>query len=859
MVFKIELERLVSNKNSTLYWETDTILKNIEDNYSDYWRHSDQALISYETNFEEKIIDSFEIKKLVEYKAAYQKLLSIFIEPNLFLRTDDKQSSKKAFTKIHLERVIDENERLLVLRGDPGTGKTRLLNEIGRRLIQRNSKISGKRYLPIFVDSIGLRDSMNDRDDTDVFTVILRQKLKEYYKEQSIDSAHVDYKLIILIDSIDEFEDKYKNKIMSSLEAMMNKGVLVFIGTRLNSIDDVFKEAFNKNLKSVTIFKFNNEQVESFALRYFEDNGSKAQSLIDSLKENKIIEKLPLTPLNISLMSILYEETGNEIPATLNDIYDKFTNLLLGRKMVNKSIDFLDITIKENILGIYALELLKRKNSELMTKTEFVDFFKDKLGSVSGTVDLNRLPQALDYIVEHTGLLIVYKGQYVKFRHDSYMEYFAAKEIFKNNREMEKDLVENFFDVNWQFAAVFYGGLSRKMPSFLDSIIKKTTKSNTMQEYWSATNGMGYLLQALYLTDDNIRKEGVKQVLNLMVYTYEAFKKFSSSLTDSVHFSRFSLPILSIFPVLLFMDNFDSVTLKKPLSLALDELVEEYERKKNWKEYPYIDNVIYRILILSITFSSDRLNMEDKLLEVIGKLNIKGNEFYSLLLESAIDNLGGGELRKQKNLVLKPIRERKFYKNSSLMKNELDVYLQPASKLRFRKYDKITPDRRVKLFVEGATDAILLEQAYSVLTGHIPYWEVKVGDPTGGGANTLAKALNEGLAYLDDEQIVIGIFDNDREGLSQFKGTLHSSKFDYQQNYTRIKKRKEGNIYAMLIPVPDNLQYYIQPNESDNYFSIEHYFPNDYLVENNMLMTTAIPNIYKVSEGSKMVFAKKNS
>ena len=61
----------------------------------------------------------------------------------------------------------------------------------------------------------------------------------------------------------------------------------------------------------------------------------------------------------------------------------------------------------------------------------------------------------------------------------------------------------------------------------------------------------------------------------------------------------------------------------------------------------------------------------------------------------------------------------------------------------------------------------------------------------------------------------------------------------------------------MLIPVPHELQYYIQPSQVDNYFSIEHYFPLSLLKENNMIIETAIPNIYKVTDGGKIDFAKK--
>lgn len=858
--FEIELEHKASRKNSIVFWQTDDLMKNIEENFPDYWRHSDQTLISYEKHFEKNIVESFEIKKLVEYKAAYQKLLSIFIEPNLFLRTEDKQSTKKAFTKIHLDRVIDENERLLILHGDPGVGKTRLLNEIGKLLIKRNTIVSGKRYLPTFIDTVSLRDLIDDSGEINISSLIANSKLKDFFKDHNIESLINNYQVVLLIDSIDEFETKYKEKIVTELEKLMNKGVLVFLGTRSNTLVDLFKVAENPNSKDVFIQKFNDEQVEKFTSRYFEGNGNRAQSLIESMKENKILEKLPLTPLNLSLMSILYEETNQEVPATLNDIYDKFSNLLLGRTMVDKSIDFLDITIKENILGIYALELLHRKNSELMTKKEFIEFFHEKLRSISGTINLDMLPQALDYIIEHTGLLILYKGNYVKFRHDSYMEYFAAKEIFKNHRdEMEKDLIENFFDVNWQFAAIFYAGISRKMPKFLEKIIEKISKSNTINEYWSSANGMGYLLQALYLTDDSIRKRGVLEVLLLMVDTFEAFKKIASSLPEKILFSRFSLPVLSVFPIFLFQDNFDSITLKQPLTLALDELLAEYEEKKKIEEYPYLDNIIYRILILSVTVSSNRLNMEDKLVEVIGKIKTTSNDFYTKVLESAIDNLGSSELRKQKDELLRPKRVRKTEKHPYFIKKDLDVYLQPASRQRFGIYDRIKPNKRVKLFVEGPSDAILIEHAYMVLTGRIPYWEIKVGDPTGGGANPLAKALNEGLAYLEDDHIVIGVFDNDREGIPQFKGTLHSSKFDYVDGYTRIKKRKEGGIYAMLLPIPEKMQHYIQPNDNDNYFSIEHYFPMNFLENNNMLVPTAIPEISKIKDsgGAKMEFAKR--
>ncbi len=65
----------------------------------------------------------------------------------------------------------------------------------------------------------------------------------------------------------------------------------------------------------------------------------------------------------------------------------------------------------------------------------------------------------------------------------------------------------------------------------------------------------------------------------------------------------------------------------------------------------------------------------------------------------------------------------------------------------------------------------------------------------------------------------------------------------------------------MLLPVPDHLQHYIQDKQTDNYFSIEHYFPEKRLRNATMLKTTAIPNIYEIrdSGGNKLTFARQIS
>lgn len=170
----------------------------------------------------------------------------------------------------------------------------------------------------------------------------------------------------------------------------------------------------------------------------FSGEEGKANNLLSALRENKIIDKLPLTPLNLSLISILFEEKDFEIPATISDIYDNFNALIVGRAVVSSKVEFIDVYFKERILSIYALELLKRPTHQSMDKDEFVRFFVDYFDNKSLPIKKGNLSDALDYIVKHTGILFLKDGKYVQFTHASYMEYYAAVEIFKFDRELEK-------------------------------------------------------------------------------------------------------------------------------------------------------------------------------------------------------------------------------------------------------------------------------------------------------------------------------------------------------------------------------------------------------------------------------------
>lgn len=149
------------------------------------------------------------------------------------------------------------------------------------------------------------------------------------------------------------------------------------------------------------------------------------------------------------------------------------------------------------------------------------------------------------------------------------MEYYAALEIFKHKRVAEKELVQNFLDPHWQNVAIFYGGMSKDMPEFLEKVNEKISKGTSVRDYMSAILGAGYLLQALYQTDNKLRKDVIMSALRLSLCNLEVFKMMAAD--DSRLFKNYNLPILTYINFVYFYEIFNSITLAEPLRIAFEE------------------------------------------------------------------------------------------------------------------------------------------------------------------------------------------------------------------------------------------------------------------------------------------------
>lgn len=175
--------------------------------------------------------------------------------------------------------------------------------------------------------------------------------------------------------------------------------------------------------------------------------------------------------------------------------------------------------------------------------------------------------------------------------------------------------------------------------------------------------------------------------------------------------------------------------------------------------------------------------------------------------------------------------------------------------------EEIKQLKKPLVITEGKTDVTILQTAWEKLyPGKEMYFEC---DSCGvdidkskrnGGAVTLRQTLQNSL---NNEKPTIGLFDNDRSGNSEFGG-LKKELFKKSDTKYNLRKHIKRNIWAMLLPVPDERKLFVTLDDTDErYFVIEHYFPNEVLIEYGMYGSNILgTEVFKII-GNKVKFAQE--
>ena len=280
------------------------------------------------------------------------------------------------------------------------------------------------------------------------------------------------------------------------------------------------------------------------ALKLFEKLVSSKQ-ILNSLKDGleKIKFQIPMVPLSLLLLIELVED-NKEIPASITELYDRFHDLVLGRWDKDKGIEVLfEYFVKRSFLAELTFrEFLEKKKLEISQK-EFEEFFNNYASRYDW--DKEQLNGFIKEI-ERAGILDI--RETVKFRHRSFLDYFAARYIFDKRAEfenLENLIVQTYFDDIWTDVAFFYIGLMREIS---DAIIDKLFAVEKEELFTYIDKFLiGRLLQAGWNSPTKTKDYGIEKAVTFAPVIKEKFLKVIGKSKGKIPriFADFIIMILS--------------------------------------------------------------------------------------------------------------------------------------------------------------------------------------------------------------------------------------------------------------------------------------------------------------------------
>lgn len=584
----------LSKYNNFSFWWNENLIPLIDECYLDFWLPGDATIKEYSKNFIRKLSNEIEIRELSIKKIddkKIQKLLDIFIEPKLTsseVEEDIKTKEKSVKQKnVNIKSINNVTENLL-LSGEQGAGKTKVLNTIACQLAKVNNIVSNKN-IPVKIRAIVFRE--RNFNLSNIIDNELQQLCDIFYNQEKLKS----YKPIIFIDDLDLLSKSEREQLIEIVKNYCEANKTHYLITyRKNEFD------YDKGIKTIKIHNFNIKQVEQFIYKFFEGT-ERGKKFIQILRDSDILSKLPTTPLTITLISLLYDENHFEIPATLSDIYTDFTSVLLGKLEIKNRTELLVFNLKRRLFSALALKMLDEKKFEINID-EFSDFINTFLNDRGYQTQSS---EEINDIIENSGLLYMDNNSHIGFKQQAFVEFLGSLEIYHHCRDTHYwKLVEHFNDVTWQNTAIFYAGHSKELVGMIDDVIKKSPNVN-LKDWLVNSGGMGYLSQALYQTKPSERKKLVIKTLdNLIRAFYEI--KFISKNEDSF-FYEIPLTLIGGIINFWFNENFKSITLKKTLEETFEEIFQEENTfENNYKLLmiastlmnPYIGNDSYFGLLI---------------------------------------------------------------------------------------------------------------------------------------------------------------------------------------------------------------------------------------------------------------------
>lgn len=343
-------------------------------------------------------------------------------------------------TRVPGSKAALKYSKLMIL-GKPGAGKTTFLKYLA---IQCSLGEFQATLVPIFIT---LKDFAEARKQPSLLGYIT-QMLHDYGLENTQTGAIeeglcllLEYgRILILLDGLDEVRVEDSRRVLKQIREFSNKyPANQFIITCRIAAREYTLEKFTE----VEVADFDAQQIATFVTKWFATKDAvKGNRLIQKLKENQPIQELATSPLLLTMLCLVFEESV-DFPANRADLYQEGLNILLKKWDAKRNIERehvykqLSVQHKEDMLSQIALTTFEQ-GDYFFKQEEVEQYISDyicNLPNVSPELEALQLDSkaVLKSIQAQHGLLVERALGIFSFSHLTFQEYFAAREIVSSS------------------------------------------------------------------------------------------------------------------------------------------------------------------------------------------------------------------------------------------------------------------------------------------------------------------------------------------------------------------------------------------------------------------------------------------
>jgi hypothetical protein len=354
---------------------------------------------------------------------------------------NQNKTKNKSAQKINILEFV-KTKKMMLLEGGFGSGKTRILNQLGVDLCI--DKSVGTTFIPVYITFEDLCAKYDLDIDNIINDVVNEDVRKEIQNE-------VQY--IFLVDGVDEANVSDYDKSAQIFEfsrRIESKNIHALLTTR--NIAPLFKkeERLKFDCKMLEIQPLSTTEIIKYIMQVCKKD-KLLNRIYSDINESDLFKDLAKIPITAILFARILKENVQDLPSTLPELFAKFTELSLGKWDVDKGFlgqkeyEAMDTVASE--IAKYMFENGLPRIGESETRI-FFERYINKRNTGLNVEDL------YSRFVNETGLIALYDGC-VSFKHRSIMEFLYAKKLSKNK---DLPIEKKMLTLKWQTVYYFYYG-----------------------------------------------------------------------------------------------------------------------------------------------------------------------------------------------------------------------------------------------------------------------------------------------------------------------------------------------------------------------------------------------------------------